>query len=147
MRKKRCIDIFLNKKLIRAINILNKIHFITNKLKAKHMKKILLICLATMIVGCQQSKFGELVATNQLKEANKKIRTFLSILDDPNADKNDQENVLCLMYPKIYKYEYLPSILRLTKLKIIDAKPKDQLLDDLRKTTETYSKKLNITCD
>ena len=111
------------------------------------MKKILLICLAVMIVGCQQSKFGELVARNQLKEDNKKIRTFLSILDDPNADKNDQENVLCLKYPKIYRYEYLPSILRLTKLKVIDAKPKDQLLDDLRKTTESYSEKLNITCD
>jgi hypothetical protein len=26
-----------------------------------------------------------------LKEANKKIRTVLDILDDPNADKNDQE--------------------------------------------------------
>ncbi len=115
--------------------------------KAKQMKKILLVFLAIITVGCQQPKFGEIVARNQLKEANKKIRTFLSILDDPNADKNDQENVLCLKYPKIYKYEYLPSILRLTKLKVIDAKPKDQLLDDLRKTTESYSEKLNITCD
>lgn len=116
-------------------------------LTAKQMKRTLIIFLAVVIVGCQQSKFGEIVARNQLKEANKKIRTFLSILDDPNADKNDQENVLCLKYPKIYKYEYLPSILRLTKLKIIDAKPKDQLLDDLRKTTESYSEKLNISCD
>ena len=116
-------------------------------LTAKQMKRALIIFLAVVIVGCQQSKFGEMVARNQLKEANKKIRTFFNILDDPNADKNDQENVLCLKYPKIYKYEYLPSILRLTKLKVIDAKPKDQLLDDLRKTTESYSEKLNITCD
>jgi len=116
-------------------------------LTAKQMKRALIIFLAVVIVGCQQSKFGEMVARNQLKEANKKIRTFFSILDDPNADKNDQENVLCLKYPKIYRYEYLPSILRLTKLKVIDAKPKDQLLDDLRKTTESYSEKLNITCD
>ncbi|WP_288402294.1 hypothetical protein [uncultured Acinetobacter sp.] len=111
------------------------------------MKKILFIFIAIGMVGCQQPNFGEIVASKHLQEANKKIRTFLSILDDPNADKNDQENVLCLKYPKIYKYEYLPALLRLAKLKVLNAKPKDQLLDDLKRTTDLYSKKLGIVCE
>ncbi|MCH7385686.1 hypothetical protein MMO39_00020 [Acinetobacter modestus] len=111
------------------------------------MKKVLLIFIAIGVAGCQQSSFGELVARNHLKEANNKIEAFLRILNNHKAEKDDQENILCLQYPKIYKYEYLPAILRLTKLKKLNAKNKEQLLDDLKETMDSYSKKLEIVCE
>ncbi|RSE33412.1 hypothetical protein EGT62_09080 [Acinetobacter junii] len=100
-----------------------------------------------MIVGCQQFTVGELMARKHLEEANKKIRAYIEILENPKADRDDQEDILCLKFPKIYKYEYLPALLRFSKLKVLNIKPKDQLLRDFKNTTDSYSKKLGIKCD
>lgn len=107
------------------------------------MKKILLICIATMIVGCQKQpeKVNESVEKS-FEESDKKIGEFLDILDDPNADKELQRKVLCTDYPKLYEHEYLPALLKLS-----NAEPKDKLMNDLKITTDYYSEKLNITCD
>lgn len=107
------------------------------------MKKILLICLVTMIVGCQKQpeKVNESVEKS-FEESDKKIGEFLDILDDPKADKELQRKVLCTDYPKLYKQEYLPALLKLSQ-----AEPKDKLMNDLKITTDYYSEKLNITCD
>lgn len=107
------------------------------------MKKILLICLATMIVGCQKQpeKVNESVEKS-FEESDKKIGKFLDILDDPKADKELQRKVLCTDYPKVYEQEYLPALLKLS-----NAEPKDKLMNDLKITTDYYSEKLNITCD
>ena len=107
------------------------------------MKKILLICLAIMIVGCQKQpeKVNESVEKS-FEESDKKIGEFLDILDDPHADKELQRKVLCTDYPKIYEHEYLPALLKLS-----NAEPKDKLMNDLKITTDYYSEKLNITCD
>lgn len=107
------------------------------------MKKILLICLATMIVGCQKQpeKVNESVEKS-FEESDKKIGKFLDILDDPKADKELQRKVLCTDYPKVYEQEYLPALLKLSQ-----AEPRDKLMNDLKITTDYYSEKLNITCD
>lgn len=107
------------------------------------MNKILIICLTVLIVGCtQQVSLGERVAKKHLAEANKKIEAFLVILNDPLAEKDDQEYVLCLNYPKIYKYEFLPAMLKLS-----NDEPKEKLIDNLKITTEYYSQKLKIVCE
>ena len=107
------------------------------------MRKILLICLATMIVGChkQPEKVNESVEKS-FEESDKKIGKFLDLLDDPNADKGLQRKVLCTEYPNLYEKEYLPALLKLS-----NAEPKDKLMNDLKITTDYYSEKLNITCD
>ena len=107
------------------------------------MKKILLICLVTMIVGCQKQpeKVNE-SAEKSFEVSDKKIGKFLDILDDPHADKALQRKVLCYDYPKIYEHEYLPALLKLS-----NAEPKEKLMHDLKITTDYYSEKLNITCD
>ncbi|MCH7395956.1 hypothetical protein MMP66_17025 [Acinetobacter dispersus] len=112
------------------------------------MNKILIICITVLISGCnQQVSFGERVAKKHLAEANKKIESFLVILEDPIADKDDQEYVLCLSYPKIYKYELVPAMLKLSKLKLLEIQSKDKLLGDFKLITDNYSKKLGVTCD
>ena len=110
------------------------------------MKKILLICLATMTVGCQKQPEQVPESNDSLEKifekSDKKIGEFLDILDDPKADKELQRKVLCTDYPKIYEHEYLPALLKLS-----NAEPKDKLMNDLKITTDYYSEKLNITCD
>ncbi|USA48137.1 hypothetical protein NDN11_08520 [Acinetobacter sp. C26M] len=107
------------------------------------MKKILILCLAALIVGCDQlPNLGERVAKKHLVEANKKIEEFLVILNDPLAEKDVQKYVLCLNYPKIYKYEFIPATLKLSK-----EESKNKLMNDLKIMTESYSEKLGINCD
>ncbi|ESK54323.1 hypothetical protein F990_02781 [Acinetobacter tjernbergiae DSM 14971 = CIP 107465] len=100
-----------------------------------------------MIAGCQQSSFEESIANKHLEEATKKIEAFVYTLNDPKADKEDKEDILCLKYPKIYKYEYLQALLRLSKLKLSNVESKEKLMRDLKITTDYYSDKLGIICD
>ncbi len=107
------------------------------------MNKILIICITVLIAGCnQQFNFGERVAKKHLAEANRKIEYFLVVLDDPLADKDDQEYILCFDYPKIYKYEFVPAMLKLS-----DDEPKEKLIDEFKNTTEYYTQKLKIVCE
>ena len=108
------------------------------------MKKILLICLTTLIVGCdkQTEKVDNSSIQQQFDESDEKIEGFLDILDDPNADKELQRKVLCTDYPKVYEQEYLPALLKLS-----NDEPKEKLIDDFKITTDYYSQKLGIKCD
>jgi hypothetical protein len=57
-------------------------------------------------------------------------------------DKGEQKKILCNDYPKVYEYQYIPALLKLSK-----AESKDQLMKDLKMTTNYYSEKLGIICD
>lgn len=107
------------------------------------MKKILLICIAIMAVGCQkQPEKVDQSANKQFDESDKKIGEFLDILDDPKAAKEVQRKILCIDYPKVYEQEYLPALLKLS-----NAEPKEKLMDDFKITIDYYSDKLGIICD
>ena len=108
------------------------------------MKKILLICLTTLIVGCekQPEKVDNSSIQQQFDESDKRIEGFLDILDDRNADKDLQRKVLCSDYPKVYEQEYLPALLKLS-----NDESKEKLIDDFKITTEYYSQKLKIVCE
>ncbi|WP_039047539.1 hypothetical protein [Acinetobacter junii] len=107
------------------------------------MKKILLICLTTMIVGYEkQSEKQNENASDKFDTSDQKISGFLDLLDNPNADKEAQRKVLCEDYPKVYEKEYMPALMKLST-----QDTKEKLLSDLKITTDYYSQKLGITCD
>lgn len=107
------------------------------------MKKLILICLTTMIIGCEkQPEQNDMTASVQFEKADQKITEYLDLLDNPNADKTEQKKVLCIEYPKVYEQEYMPALLRLTK-----EETRENLLNDLKISTDYYSEKLGIICD
>ena len=107
------------------------------------MKKLLLICLTTMIIGCEkQPEIQNEKASEKFDAADQKISGFLDLLDNPNADKEAQKKVLCEDYPKVYEKEYMPALMKLST-----QDTKEKLLNDLKITTDYYSQKLGIKCD
>lgn len=107
------------------------------------MKKLILICLTTMIVGCQkQPEQNDVAASTQFDKADIKITGFLDLLDNPTADKTEQKKVLCVEYPAVYEHEYMPALLQLT-----EEETKENLLNDLKISTDYYSEKLGINCN
>ena len=107
------------------------------------MKKLLLICLTTMIIGCEkQPEVQNEKASEKYDAADQKISGFLDLLDSPNEDKEAQKKVLCEDYPKVYEKEYMPALMELST-----QDTKEKLLNDLKITTDYYSQKLGIKCD
>lgn len=107
------------------------------------MKKLLLICLTTMIIGCEkQPEIQNEKASEKFDAADQKISGFLDLLENPNADKEAQKKVLCEDYPNLYEKEYMPALMKLST-----QDTKEKLLNDLKITTDYYSQKLGITCD
>lgn len=107
------------------------------------MKKLILICLTTLIIGCEkQPEVQNENASEKFEAADQKISGFLDLLDNPNADKEAQKKVLCEDYPKVYEKEYMPLLMKLST-----QGTKEKLLNDLKITTDYYSQKLGIKCD
>lgn len=108
------------------------------------MKKILLICLITLIVGCEKKteNVDDKSAAIQFEKSDQKISEFLDILDNPNAIKDQHMKILCKDYPIVYEQEYLPALLKLS-----NDLSKDKLMNDLKISTDYYSEKLGISCD
>ncbi|MGG2098146.1 hypothetical protein ABFY41_11300 [Acinetobacter haemolyticus] len=107
------------------------------------MRKTLFICTFALIAGCEkQPEQSNLPATTQFEKADIKINGFLDFLDNPTADKSEQKNVLCVEYPAVYEHEYMPALLQLT-----EEETKENLLKDLKISTDYYKEKLEIVCD
>ncbi|MBP8005294.1 MAG: hypothetical protein KAZ18_00075 [Acinetobacter sp.] len=107
------------------------------------MKKLIFICLITLIVGCQkQPELVDQQASAKFEEADQQVTSFLDLLDDPEADKDKQKEVLCVKYPKVYEQEYMPALLKLSHDYTADI-----LLGDLKVATDYYKEKLEIVCD
>ncbi|MEO3357238.1 hypothetical protein GPS47_11545 [Acinetobacter haemolyticus] len=107
------------------------------------MRKFTLICIFALISGCEkQPEQTNQPATTQFEKADQKISDFLDLLDDTNADRVKQKDVLCTEYPKVYEHEYMPALMQLTQ-----GETKESLLQDLKISTDFYKEKLEIVCD
>lgn len=104
-----------------------------------------LTILTTVFVGCD--KQPEPMPTkseiqSQYDVADQKIEKFLDVLDDPNADKEQQTKILCEDYPKVYELDYMPALLKIAP----QENTKEKLLSDFKVASEYYKVKLGINC-
>ncbi|WP_335951291.1 hypothetical protein [Acinetobacter beijerinckii] len=108
-------------------------------------KILLLTILTTVFVGCDkqpEQKPTKSEIQSQYDVADQKIEKFLDVLDDPNADKEQQTTILCEDYPKVYESDYMPALLKLTT----GGYSQEGLLKEFKIVRDYYSKKLDIRC-
>ncbi|WP_353164918.1 hypothetical protein [Acinetobacter sp.] len=80
--------------------------------------------------------------TAQFEQSDEMIRKYLDQLDDPNTTLDDKKRIVCVDYPKEYKSNYMPSLLKLNPENYTEAK----LLSDLDIALSYYKEKENIQC-
>ena len=108
-------------------------------------KILLFTILTTVFVGCDKQpdpKSTKSDLQSQFSVADQKIEKFLDVLDDPNADKEQQTKILCEDYPKVYELNYMPALLNLTP----GGYSQEGLLKEFKIVRDYYSKKLDIRC-
>ncbi|MDH0032563.1 MULTISPECIES: hypothetical protein [unclassified Acinetobacter] len=106
-------------------------------------KTLALITLSLLTIGCQkQSHVPDPKATAQFEAADKKIGEYLDLLDNPNASKDEQKEVLCEEYPSTYEKDYVPALLKLEPGNYT----KEGLQKDFKIVFDSYLKKLDIKC-
>ena len=102
-----------------------------------------LMILSLLTIGCQkQAHVHDPKVTAQFEDADKKIGGYLDLLDNPNADKDEQIKVLCEEYPSTYEKDYIPALLKLEP----DNYTKEGLQKDFKIVFDSYLKKLDIKC-
>lgn len=120
-----------------AVNF-TELHFMKTKI-------ILLTILTTVFAGCDkqpEQKPTKSEIQSQYDVADQKIEKFLDVLDDPNADKEQQTKILCEDYPKVYELDYMPALLNISPQDYT----KEKLLSDFKVASEYYKEKLGIKC-
>ncbi|MFW1953886.1 hypothetical protein [Acinetobacter beijerinckii] len=108
-------------------------------------KILLLTILTTVFFGCDKQpepKPTKSDIQSQFIAADQKIENFLDVLDDPNADKEQQTKILCEDYPKVYELDYMPALLKIAP----QENTKEKLLSDFKVATDYYANKLSIKC-
>lgn len=110
------------------------------------MKKLLPIVLITIgLVACQKEQ-SVLQADDplnlQFESADNKITGYLDVLDNPNTSKEQSAKIICEDYPRTYKNEYVPALLKITP-----SYTNHELQQDLDNALNYYKRKLNITCE
>ncbi|MFC6628615.1 hypothetical protein [Acinetobacter beijerinckii] len=108
-------------------------------------KILLLTILTTGLVGCDKQpepKPTKSEIQSQYDVADQKIEKFLDVLDDPNADKEQQTKILCEDYPKVYELDYMPALLKISPQDYT----KEKLLSDFKVASDYYKEKLGIKC-
>ena len=105
-------------------------------------KTLALITLSLLTIGCQKQHVTDPKATAQIEAADKKIGEYLDLLDNPNADREEQRKVLCEEYPSTYEKDYVPALLKLEPGNYT----KEGLQKDFKIVFDSYLKKLDIKC-
>lgn len=80
--------------------------------------------------------------TAQFEQSDEMISKYLDQLDDPNTTLDDKKRIVCVDYPKEYKSNYMPSLLKLNPENYTEAK----LLSYLDIALSYYKEKENIQC-
>ena len=112
------------------------------------MKKIILttLLLSLAITGCQKQQAEDTKAndsvTAQFEKSDAVIGKYLDQLDDPNTAQDARIQILCKDYPKEYKTNYMPALLKLSPADYTEEK----LLKDLEIALDYYKDNFKIEC-
>ncbi|WP_333663959.1 hypothetical protein [Acinetobacter sp.] len=106
-------------------------------------KILFLSFLLVLLTGCnKQPEVKNEKAQESFEAADNKISEYLDILDNPDSPKEEQTQVLCKDYPKLYESKYVPALLKLAPKDYT----KEKLMADLKVSTDYYANKLGISC-
>ena len=106
-------------------------------------KILFLGCLLVFFVGCsKQPEVPNEKAQEGFEAVDNKISEYLDILDNPDSPKEQQTQVLCKDYPKLYESKYVPALLKLAPKEYT----REKLMADLKVSTDYYMDKLGIRC-
>lgn len=109
------------------------------------MKQVLLIGLLSLgLIACQKEQTEpkeDLLATQQFQQADQKIGVYLDTLDNQNTSKQQSTKIICEDYPRTYKADYLPNLMKLSP-----EYTEQKLLKDLDEALDYYKNKLDIEC-
>lgn len=97
-----------------------------------------------MLFGCQKEQPETKVdsqVTQQFEQADKKISQYLDALDNPTTPKGQSIKIICEDYPKVYKEDYVPTLLKLSP-----AYTEQGLQKDLDSALNFYKQKLGVEC-
>lgn len=114
--------------------------------KTMKAKLTIALLLAISITGCQKQQDKDPKtpsdAVAQFEKSDALISNYLDKLDNPNTPKTEQISIICKDYPREYKTNYTPALLKLQPNAYTEA----QLLKDLDIALNYYKEKLSITC-
>ncbi|MPW43375.1 hypothetical protein [Acinetobacter guerrae] len=99
-----------------------------------------------LLVGCDnqpKEKSDNIDYKAQFEKSDDKISSFLDKLDDPNTKLSEQKQILCNDWPKTYKEEYSPALIKLQPKEYTQ----DKLDKELKSAVDFYKQKLNIKCE
>ncbi|WP_171254783.1 hypothetical protein [Acinetobacter sp. TGL-Y2] len=109
------------------------------------MKQVLLIGLLSLgLIACQKEQTEpkeDLLAKQQFEQADQKIGVYLDILDNQNTSKQQSTKIICEDYPRTYKADYLPKLIKLSP-----EYTEQKLLKHLDEALDYYKNKLDIEC-
>jgi len=113
------------------------------------MKNRILITLlmSLAISGCQkqQAENSAEAAANikaQFEQSDNQLSAYLDKLDSSTISLEERTRILCELYPKEYKNNYMPALLKLTPKEYTEK----ELLTDLDNALNFYKLKANIQC-
>ena len=99
------------------------------------------VVMILSILGCQKET-DNIYSTLEFNYVNKKILDYLNVLDSVYFAKEEKVKILCTSYPHLYRYEYIPALLKVVPEKY----NKESLLNELDFTMQYYQDKLRIDC-
>lgn len=107
------------------------------------MKNRILVTLlmSLAISGCQkQQAEADADIKVQFEQSDNQLSAYLDKLDSSTISLEERTRILCELYPKEYKNNYMPALLKLTPKEYTEK----ELLTDLDNALNFYKLKANI---
>ena len=113
------------------------------------MKNRILITLlmSLAISGCQKQQAESAAEADanikvQFEQSDNQLSAYLDKLDSTTISLEERTRILCEQYPKEYKNNYMPALLKLAPKEYTEK----ELLTDLDNALNFYKLKANIQC-
>ena len=109
------------------------------------MKKLTISLLFLLVLTACQKEQPEPKAdpqvTQQFNQADETLDNYLNVLDDPKTPKDQSTKIICEDYPKTYKADYAPAL-----LKLAPTYTEHGLQKEMNTTLNYYKQKLGVDC-